>query len=551
MFSNPQRNRIWKGVLIGVVCLWGRVQAGEVKFVDVAAAMGLDFVHENGVSSTKRLPETYGSGCAFLDYDGDGDLDAYLVNGGDLGPARDRFPNRLYRNEGQHFADVTEAAGVPGGGYGMGVAAADYDNDGDVDLYLANWGEDILYRNHGDGRFSEVTRAVGLGNAQWGSSTGFLDYDNDGNLDLFVVNYVDFHLDTQPWCGRRDLDLRFYCDPRHYGSTVDRLFRNQGDGTFADVGPEEGIVHAANGLGVVCGDLDGDADTDIYVTNDMTPNFFYENQGDGRFEEIGLLSGIAFSADGMAQAGMGVDAADYDNDGDLDLFVANYQLENNCLYRNDGAFFSEVAFQSGLGEISLNYLGFGAGFFDYDNDGWLDLFVTNGHVHDNIEAFDPLVTYAQKTQIFHNEDQGRYVERTGELGPALQVDYVGRGSAFGDFDQDGDVDILILNSGRHAVLLRNEGGHANNWLQVDLEGTQSNREGVGARLYAQVGQLRLFREVKAGSGYLSAGPKTAFFGLGSHPQVDRLEIHWPSGIVQVREDIPANQRLHVVEEAGS
>ena len=527
-------------------CWGGKARGNELQFVDPTADLGIHFIHQNGISSAKMLPETTGSGAAFFDYDGDGDLDLYLVNSGHMTEGRGDALNRLYRNDGTRFVEVTAAARIPGRAYGMGVVAADYDNDGDPDLYLTNWGEDILYRNDGQ-YFTDVTEEAGLGNPLWGSSAAFLDYDNDGDLDLCVVNYVEFSVEIHPWCGRRDMDLRFYCDPLEYLPTRDFLYRNNGDGGFTEVGEAAGIVHRGNGLGVIAADFDNDGDQDLYIANDRTPNFFYENQGDGRFEEIGLVSGTAFSASGAYQAGMGVDAGDYDNDGDLDLFVTNYQLENNALYRNDGLFFTEVSFQAGMGEISLSYLGFGTGFFDYDNDGWLDLFVANGHVHDNIEHYDELVTYAQQAQIFHNEGGGRYVERTGELGPGLSLDYVGRGSAFGDYDGDGDLDIALMSSGGAASILRNDGGNANNWLQVELEGGESNRDGIGARIFLRAGALQQLRQVRAGSGFLSTSQKAPLFGLGGNGKVERLEVHWPSGRVQVLEDVHANQVISLVE----
>ncbi len=327
------------------------------------------------------------------------------------------------------------------------------------------------------------------------------------------------------------------------------LYDNGGDGSFKEIGPSAGIVTAGNGLGVVCGDFDADGDQDIYVANDLTPNLLYQNRGDGTFVENGLLAGVALSQNGVAQAGMGVDAGDYDNDGDMDLFVTNYQLENNAIYRNDGVYYSEVSNGVGVGEISLNYLGFGTGFLDYDNDGWLDLFVVNGHVHDNIAEYDELVTHAQRAQLFRNDGQGRFVERTAALGPGLKASYVGRGSAFGDFDQDGDVDILINSNGGAVALLRNEGGNDNNWLEVYLAGVISNRFGVGAKVYVQVGPQRQMRMVKAGSGFLSCSQVAPIFGLGAANKVDRLEVHWPSGTIQMVKNIEANQRLHIREDA--
>jgi enediyne biosynthesis protein E4 len=534
----------WVAGIMGLAC--GDSGAGPVQFVDVTRSLGINFVHYNGLSEEKRLPETDGSGAAFFDYDGDGLLDLYLVNSGDLLRGREGHDNALYHNETERFTDRAVAAGVVGREYGMGVVVGDYDNDGDADLYLTNWGEDMLYRNRGEGTFADATKDAGLGNREWGSSAAFLDYDNDGDLDLFVVNYVDFTLENHPWCGHQALELRFYCDPRQHRPTRDVLYRNEGDGTFIDVSQSAGITESGNGLGVACWDHDNDGDADIYVANDMGPNFLYENQGDGSFTDVGLLTGIALSADGATQAGMGIDTGDYDNDGDADLFVTNFQLENNALYRNDGFVYSEVSFQAGLGEISLNYLGFGTNFFDFDNDGWLDIVVANGHVHDNIEQYDELVTYAQKAQLFRN-NQGRYEEYTAEAGEAFAVDYVGRSTALGDYDADGDLDLLLTQSGREAVLLRNDGGNRGNWLQIELQGVHSNRDGVGAKVHVRMDSLRITREVKAGSGYQSSSQKALFFGLGVSERVESIEVSWPSGKKQVLQDIAANQLLPIVE----
>ncbi len=536
--------------VMGIVPLVAEAEGSNsrsVRFVDVTQAVGIDFVHYNGVSEEKRLPETDGSGAAFFDYDGDGDFDLYLVNSGDLISGRGPWENKLYRNDGVLFSDQTQVTKTGGREYGMGVVAADYDNDGDQDMYLTNWGPDMLYRNDGE-LFVDGTDRAGLGNDAWGSSAAFFDYDNDGDLDLFVVNYVDFSLDTHKWCGHGALGLRFYCDPRQHNPTLDLLYENQGDGTFREIGSEIGIIEKGNGLGVACWDYDGDGDQDVYVANDMEPNFLYENQGDGTFAELGLLSGTALSADGASQAGMGVDTGDYDADGDLDLFVTNYQLENNALYRNDGLVFTEASFLTGIGEISLNYLGFGTLFFDYDNDSWLDLFVANGHVHDNIEEYDKIVTYAQRAQLFKNEG-GAFREVTAMAGPAFAVDYVGRGVAHGDYDSDGDLDLVLNNSGQRAALLRNDGGNGGNWLQVTLRGNRSNRDGIGAVVHVEMGPTQRMQQVKAGSGYQSSSPAALFFGLGEAKRVDRMRIYWPSGLEQIVEDIEANQAISVVESA--
>ena len=531
--------------LLLLVLVWPLAAAGQVAFVDVADDLGIDFVHENGTSPEKRLPETNGAGSAFFDWDGDGDQDLYLVNSGHMARGRGEAWNRLYRNDGSVFFPVPDAGGAPGKSYGMGVAAADYDSDGDPDLYLTAWGPDQLYRLEG-GRYTEVAAEAGLGHTGWTTSAAFFDADLDGDLDLFAAQYVRFELGAQPWCGRDDMGLRFYCDPRVFESTADLLYRNEGDGSFVEVGSQQGIESRGNGLGVVAGDWDLDGDQDLYVANDLTPNFHYLNQGDGTFVEDGLLTGTALSADGANQAGMGVDAGDIDRDGDLDFFVTNYQLETNSLYRNDGGFYSETSFKAGTGEISLNYLGFGTGFFDYDNDGRLDLFVGNGHVHDNIGEYDELVTYAQRAQIFRNQGGGNFVEVSEDLGQGLAVEYVVRGSSFGDIDLDGDLDLGLANNGRRFALLRNDGSHGN-WLQVHLVGQASNRDAVGARIDLWVGEQRQSRQVKVGSGFLSTSQREPIFGLGTAKKVDLLEIHWPAGGIERVENISANQRLQIVE----
>ena len=520
--------------------------AEPVRFADVTTELGIDFIHRNGISAEKYLPETYGSGIAWFDSDGDGDYDLYLVNSGDLLEGRGESWNRLFRNEGARFRDVSREAGLSGSAYGMGVAAADYDDDGDQDLYLTNWGADQLLRNDGSA-YTDVTLESGVGHSGWSSSAVFADGDNDGHLDLYVTSYVAFDLAAHPWCGRRDMGLRFYCDPSRFAATADLYFINDGRGGFADNSAAAGVDDPGNGLGAVSGDFDGDGDSDIYVANDMTPNFLYSNQGGGRFDEVGLFTGTALSADGKAQAGMGVDTGDYDNDGDLDLFVTNYQLEHNALYRNDGSYYTEVSFATGLGKVSLNYLGFGTGFLDYDNDGWLDLFVANGHVHDNIEQYDALVTYRQTPQLLRNLG-GRFADVSSSLGPAFATSYAGRGAAFADYDADGDTDIALLDAGRGAVILRNEGGNAGHWLDVELQG-KTNRDAVGAKLWVGEEGPRWYREIHGGVGYQSSSPYRAHFGLGSLADPPPLRVRWPSGAELVIAEPPLDGTVRLVEPA--
>jgi hypothetical protein len=523
-----QRRPLWVAAAVVAWLAPAAADEGRLRLTDVTRDAGIDFVHVSGISEEKRLPETDGSGVAVLDVDGDGRLDLYFANSGHLTDGRAGADNALFRGRGDGtFERDADAGGAPGAAYGMGVLAGDPDNDGDPDLYLTAWGADQFYRNDG-GRFADATAAAGLGNTEWGSSAAWLDHDNDGDLDLIVVNYVVFDPASHPWCGRRDMDMRFYCDPRQYEATRDLLYRNDGEAGFVEVGEDAGIDLPGNGLGVIAADFDADGWMDIYVANDMTPNFHYRNNGDGTFGEEGMLSGTALSADGASQAGMGVDAADYDRDGDLDLVVTNYQLENNALYRNDGSYFTDASFAAGIGEVSLNYLGFGIGFFDIDNDAWLDLFVANGHVHDNIEQYDPLVTYAQRAQLLVNRG-GRYIDVTDSLGAALaEATYVGRGSAFGDIDDDGDVDVVMTTSNGPAHLLRND-SRVGGWLRVRLRGRESNRDAIGAVVEVHTGAERQTFPVLGGRSYQSSSEATVHAGLATATTADSVVVRWPSG----------------------
>ncbi|MCH8956636.1 CRTAC1 family protein [candidate division KSB1 bacterium] len=496
-----------------------------------------------------------GSGCAFFDYDNDGDLDIYLVNGAPLPgySAKETPTNMLYQNQGDgRFTDVTKQAGVGDTGYGIGCAVADYNNDGFVDIFLTNFGTNVLYRNNGDGTFSDVTLAARVDDDNWSASAAFLDYDNDGDLDLYVVNYVNFTIKNHIKCGQGSRGIRAYCHPNAYDGVADILYRNNGDGTFSDVTMKAGIYNpSGKGLGVVCGDIDNDGDQDIYVANDKTPNFLFRNNGDGTFSEMGLQSGVGYNEDGVSEAGMGVDLGDYDGDGYLDIFVTNFSNETNTLYQNQrSGFFRDMTYVSGLGISSLLSLGFGTNFFDFDLDGDLDIYVTNGHVLDNVELFKDNITYAQPDQLFGNNGQGFFTDVSEKLGRDFQIAKVGRGAAFGDYDNDGDIDVLISNNNQTANLFRNDSGNHNNWLKIKTVGTKSNRDGIGARVKVVSGSLVQIEEVRSAGSYLSANDLRLTFGLEKLNKIDSVEIRWPSGLTESYRDLPVNHLLILKEGAS-
>jgi len=540
-----------------------RPSRGPIIFEDVAQEAGLDFVHHNGFSGEYFYVETFGSGAAFLDYDDDGWLDAYLIDGTSLkGPEIEPPPtNRLYHNEGAsgtigvsptsgavRFVDVSAAVGAADSGYGMGCAVADYDNDGDQDLFVANFGADALYRNENGTKFSEVTVAAGVGDSRWATSTGFLDYDNDGDLDLFVTGYVEYALHRNVSCKKGK--VRSYCEPETYDAERDILYRNDrdddGTNSFVDVTDEAGVNLLGRGLGVAFSDYDVDGDTDIYVANDGTMNFLYENRR-GSFVEVGLQVGARYNAEGRAEAGMGVDFGDYDNDGDQDIFVTNFTYETNTLYANDSAGqFLDVTTREGLTEPSFGPLGFGARFLDYDNDGDLDLFVANGHVMDRIEEVFEDISYAQPNQMLGNDGHG-FSDHSARLGPSLAVANVSRAAAVADYDNDGDLDLLVTNEAARPNLLRNDGGNEENWLLVKLVGA-GHADAIGARVEVEAagGSLRLLRERQSGGSYLSAGDPRLHFGLGAALQADVI-VRWPDGSSQELQSVSANQILTIVQ----
>lgn len=502
-------------------------------FRDVTDAMELDFRHINGFSAERRLVETMGSGGVLFDFDNDGDLDLYLVQGNSLLPATESSPtNRLYRNDAGIFVDITTAANLGDTGYGLGAVAADYNSDGYRDLYVTNLGKNVLYRNNGDGTFTDVTEHARVGCPLLSASAAFADIDRDGDLDLYVCNYVEYALETDIPCYYKNV-LRIYCGPNEYHGIADVLYRNNGDGTFTDITKSAGVYEpTTRGLGVVFTDVNNDAWLDIYVANDMSPNTLFINQGNGTFREEGVFRGVAYNGDGIANGSMGIDAGDYDNDGDIDLWVSNFALEANCLMQNDGdGYFEDVTFDTNLADPSFYALGFGTRFIDFDNDGWLDLLVGNGHIWDNVEQIDAKQSYAQPVQLFRNQGGTGFTEITAEAG-LDETPYVVRGMLFGDIDADGDVDVVLCQSNRPTVILSNEIGSENAWLTVRLVGTDGNTDAIGAQVQLEAGGMTFLREVICGASYLSGNDLRLTFGLGDASQLNNLQVRWHNGKVQ-------------------
>ena len=532
------------------------LSSADVQFVDVTAEAGINFRHISGAEGAYHLPETLGAGGAFFDADNDGYLDIYLVNSGywDESSSKKQTLSALYRNNGDgSFTDFTTTAGVGNqGNYGQGAACADYNNDGYVDLYVTNFGANVLYHNNGDGTFTDVTHLAGVDDPSWSSSATFLDYNRDGYLDLFIVNYLVYSSDiTYRPCGEGETQT--YCHPSVFEGAPDRLYRNNGDGTFTDVSQEAGIggiggMFHGKGLGVVSADFNNDGAPDLYVANDDTRNDFFYNNGDGTFSEISLLAGCAYSFDGIAQAGMGVAADDYNSDGWIDIFVTNLSYETNALYRNNGdGTFTDVIYEAHLGKESFVYVGFGTGFFDADNDGWRDIFIANGHIIDNIEDTHDVLTYRQPDQLFRNSGDNTFQEISKSVGAYFQRAAVSRGALFGDYDNDGDVDLLVTQSNGPVTLLRNDNTTKNNWIRIKTVGVVSSRDGIGTRVTLTNDGHTQIQEVNRGSSYLSSHDARLHFGLGSNISVDRVEVRWQSGVVQVFENLPANQE-HVITE---
>jgi hypothetical protein len=533
-----------------------------VRFTDVTREAGIHFRHVNGASPDKHLVETMGSGGLFADFDNDGWLDIFLVDGGSLAdPAvAKQARHRLYRNRGPStslgaghatFEDVTARSGIGQGDYGMGACAGDVDNDGWIDLYVTSFGPNALYRNRGDGTFVDVTRTARVGTPLWSAGCAFADLDKDGDLDLFVVNYVDADRRRSPFCGNARLGTRFYCHPLNFKPLPGILYRNEGRGRFADVSADAGIAaHRANGLGVIVTDYDEDGWPDLFVANDSVPNFLFRNTGDGRFVESALGAGVAVATDGQARAGMGVDAGDYNGDGRPDLVITNLDFETHSLYRSLGdGLFAHATAESGIGPATLPFVGFGAAFLDVDSDGQLDLAIANGHIMDNAPLMRSGAVYAQRNLLFHNTGGRRFVEIGRDAGPGFALEKVGRGLAAGDIDNDGDLDLLVTNNGQSADLLRNDSDRANALLLRAIA-AESGRDAIGARIRVVTGTRVQIRDIRAGSSYLSQADLRQHFGLGTAASADRIEITWPTGKVEMVAGVAANQIVTIQEGRG-
>ena len=543
------------------------VERSGVRFREVAAATGLRFQHFTGATGQFYLPEIMGSGVALFDYDGDGDLDVFLVQGTILQPGKSlsdaRFPppsgwkpgNRLFRNMLKEtgklqFVDVTDQAGLNHVGYGMGVAVGDYNNDGYPDLYLTNFGSNMLYRNNGNGTFTDVTREAGLADGGWSASAAFVDYDRDGYLDLYVTHYLDFTVLGNRECfdpaGERD-----YCPPTAYKPTLHRLFRNLGNGKFQDVTQSAGISAAVGpGLGVICADFNGDGWPDIYAANDGSANLMWLNNGNGTFREAALLSGAAYSEDGVARAGMGLAAGDFDNAGNESIFVTNLTREGATLFRNNGhGEFRVATAEFGLYQPTFPYTGFGVQWFDYDNDGRPDLFIANGAVTIVETLRGTPYPFHQRNLLLHN-DGARFRETSGEAGPPFQLSEVGRGAAFGDIDNDGRVDIVVSNNNGPVRLLLNETTPRGHWLEIQLQGVKSNRHGIGARVAVlREGQKPLWGRAHTDGSYLSASDVRVHFGLGETSEAQVL-VEWPDGSKEMWDHVRADSLVKLRQGTG-
>ncbi|HUI56601.1 MAG TPA: CRTAC1 family protein [Bryobacteraceae bacterium] len=523
----------------------------SVVFTDVTAQAGIRFVHNAGRTGRKYLPETLGSGCAFFDADGDGWVDILLLNGKDFTPRGRKSVPALYRNNHDGtFTDITAGSGLDVEMHAMGVAVADYDNDGRDDVYITALDGDRLFHNEGHGKFRDVTPSSGIQNSSFGASAAWLDYDHDGKVDLFVANYVQWNPKNDLWCSL-DGATKSYCTPESYKGTRSRLFHNLGGGRFEDVTDRAGLGDpTSKSLGVTVLDYNGDGWPDLFVANDTQPNKLYRNLGNGAFKEEGVAAGVAYGEDGVARGAMGADAADYDRSGRPHLLVGNFANQMLGLYHNEGnGLFVDEAPSSAVGRASLLSLTFGVFFFDYDLDGYPDIFAANGHIEDEIGRVQPKISYAEPPLLFRNLGGRKFENVSASVGPAFTRSMVARGAAYADYDHDGDLDILIANNNGPACLLRNDGGNRNHWLSVRLSGTKSNRDGIGGVVRVITPSGRQWNMVRSGSSYCSQSDLALTFGLGAAAQAT-IEVDWPSGVHQRFENIAPNHRLVINEDAG-
>lgn len=521
------------------------------QFTNITREAGINFVHNSGAFGKKYLPETMGSGCAFIDYNNDGWQDILLVNGKDWEKHRtgkSETPSLYRNNQDGTFTDVTKSAGLNKSMYGMGVAIADYDNDGDDDIYLSCLNADSLFENKGDGTFLDVTDKAGIANPGFGTSCAWFDYNQDGYLDIFVANYVEWTIETDLFC-TLDGKNKSYCTPESYKGQSSKLFRNRGDGSFVDVSRQAGISDPfSKSLGVCILDYNQDGLPDIFEANDTQPNKLYQNNGDGTFIEVGMLAAVAYNESGVATGAMGVDAADYDRIGRESLIIGNFSNEMLNLYHNDGGFFVDDAPISQIGHSSLLTLTFGCFFFDFDLDGYEDIFTANGHVETDINSVQSEVTYAQAPHLFRNLSGGKFADVLDKVGNDLAKPIVGRGATYADIDNDGDLDILVTTSNGPAHLFRNDGGNRNNWLKIKLIGKKSNRNGIGAKIRITSAIGSQTKTVKSGSSYCSQSELSAFFGLKNDTSIDEIKVNWQSGTVTTLKDSKVNQLILITEE---
>jgi len=551
---------------LGATTLWGRrISAAQRDplFVEVpSTSSGIQWVHENAMSPKRYLPETIGPGCAFLDFDNDGWMDIFLVNSGpcDFWTPAKPVRNALYKNNRNGtFTDVTQKSGVGGAYFGMGVAVGDYDNDGWPDIFVTAYGGCTLYKNNHDGTFADVTEKAGVATPRWTTSAVWFDYDNDGKLDLFVCGFVDYSGEHKTECGDNTLGKAYYCIPRVFKPTSSFLYHNNGDGTFTEVGKETHIGRAlGKSLGVVATDINNDGRFDLFVANDTVQNFLFVNRGPAAkggwiWEEIALQAGVGFSDSGKARSGMGVDAADLNGDEWQDLFVANVDHEIFSVYENNrDETFSDIALRDDVGLATRLLSGWGLKYFDYDNDGAVDLLLANGHPDDMIENYSQQVRYKEPLLLFHQAEDHKLHNVSEQAGPAFQRFFPSRGLALGDYDNDGALDVLIGNNGAAPLLLKNNAAHANNWLGLKLEGVNCNRDAIGAKLYWSASGKKRFRLKNNGGSYLSSHDLREVLGIGSAARIDTLEIHWPapSNRIEKFTTLPINRYLQVVEGKG-